>query len=148
MDNNHSRPRQPSVFPIRFCLGKDERSLASTLVSALPITHLILILPGVLHYDWMVKVRLEEISHNCFEKNFTCILQTEPLRRREYGRAVASRSSPRPCWRWCRGAPATRLGGPGRSRPLHAKFSGQRYLNLFNPRHQMYLLILSMINIF
>ncbi len=132
-----------------FCLGKDEHGLPSTPVSAPPITHLILILPGVLHCDWMIKVRLEEIGHNCFDKNFTCIFYKPNLWDGESTREPSLHVVlPGPAGEGVEGPQHRVWEVPGRSRPLHVKFSGQRYLNLFNPWPQRYLLILSMIKIF
>jgi len=129
MDNNHSRPSQPHAFPIRFLLGQRWTRFTEYPGFRLPITHLILILPGVLHSDWMIKVRLEEIGHNCFDKNFTCILlQTEPLGRREYARAVLHVVLAGPVDEGVEGPQRHVWEVPGRSRPLHAKFRGQRYL--------------------
>ncbi len=115
-------------------MNRDEHGLANTLVSA-PPTH------NGFNFAKRFTLRLNGKSKawrnkiiTASKKLYMYFTDRTPLGRREYARAVASRGSPRPWWRRCRGAPAGVAGGSRQqSRTFTCKIRGERYLHCSNP---------------
>ncbi len=145
MDSNYSSPSQPRAFSIRFDWAKMNTVYRVPRFPLSPLHILILILPGVLHCDWKITVRLEEISHNCFEK--FCVYFTNRTsgteRIRESRRFTLF--SQAPLVKVQRGPSATSGRSPAEVDLYTQNLIGNDILKLFNPWRQRYLLILSMI---